>query len=205
MYNTVFANFIQRGFSVAIPAQAQNHHSKCHKQGSGIILLSPVILLLKVQNISPVPLHHCWRDSNCWSLVLAAGNTGWIFRLALHNRDPNKRAKKPHFRPPILRRQQCCNRKCQTLGNPDIRDQIHSKHRSETSSKIPCFKLYSSNDTHGCPSLYWRVHHQVWWSHSHKGLGELLPFYFCLILNCFLFTCYHEKQRTEKDSCLSVS
>lgn len=37
---------------------------------------------------------------------------------------------------------QCCNHKYQVLGNPNIRDQVHCKHRSETSSKIARFKLF---------------------------------------------------------------
>lgn len=133
--NTLFTNFIQRRFSVPIPAQT--HCSKTTRtsvitkaSSSGIILLSLIILLLKVQNITPVPLHHRWRDSHCWSLVLAAGDTGWLGSLALHNRDPNKGAKKPHIRASILGHKQCCNHKYQTSGNPNIRDFIHSKHRS---------------------------------------------------------------------------
>lgn len=106
--NTMFTNFIQRGLSVPVPAQT--HCSKTTRESvitkarsSGIISLNPIIFLLKVQNIPPVPLHYCWRDGDRCSLVLAAGGTGWMCSLALHSRDPNKGAKKPHTRPSNFR------------------------------------------------------------------------------------------------------
>lgn len=66
-----------RGFSISLPAQP--HCSKTtaasvitKANSSGISIWSLIILILKVQNTSPLPLYHYWRDNHCFCFVLVA-------------------------------------------------------------------------------------------------------------------------------------
>lgn len=130
--------------------------------------------------------------------------TGWMCSLAVHNRDPNKGAKKPHIRPPIPSNQECWNPKYQTLGNPNICDQMHSKHRSETRSKIPCYKLYSSEDTACLSSLCNKVLNGLMSTQGWRNCYWHCRIYPCLHTQLFLKG-FQGKQRTGKASCLSAS
>lgn len=169
---------------------------------SEIILLSLVILLLTIQNIPPVPPYHCW------SLVLAAVDTGLMSSLAFHNRDPNKGAKKPHARSSILSHHQWCNHTYQTLDNRNIHDLSHSKHRNQTSSKIPHFKHFSAKDKHRdvhatrCINQQDGLTSMEDWGYHYKHYRT----YLCTDIQPFcFFPWYCGKQRTGKGSCLNAS